>query len=116
VFEPGIHYIECPRFGGTRCAACCVFFDRYKTCRRKCAPLGKHLIKYSELPEQAKNHFEERKKKEDSFAASLPAELFKSAGENLPNAKFGCNICKFIAKSERGLKVHMKRSHGSDNR
>lgn len=111
-FSPRDHYIECPRIGGSRCAACCVFYDRYKACRRHCASLRKHLLVYPDLPDKARQHFEERKKDTKTLSHTLDSELYKSAGTNLPTEKFGCSLCKFIAKSERGLKVHMKRSHG----
>lgn len=113
-FSPRDHYIECPRNSGSRCAACCVLYDRYKACRRRCASLRKHLAAYPDLPDKAREHFEERKKEDKNKTYSLLGDHCKFAGTHLPNEKFGCTKCEFVAKSERGLKVHMKRSHGRD--
>lgn len=83
-------------------------YDRYKACRRHCAALRVHIESHPELIEQAKDYF--KKKTEDNEEKS---DLFgvKYIGKNLPDARLGCKMCSFIAKSERGLRIHMKRTH-----
>lgn len=44
---------------------------------------------------------------------NVEGDLFgtKFIGKNIPDAALGCKFCSFIAKSERGLRIHMKRTH-----
>ena len=93
------HYIECPKFGGSRAAPACIFFDRYKVCRKRCASLEAHIKAHPEVVNKAVD----RKKKGDEKT------LF--AGRNLPNSKFKCPYCDKVAKSLRGLKTHCTRTH-----
>jgi len=108
------HFIACIRYGGSRCAACCVVFDRYKVCRRHCKALKKHLEEHPDFTAAAMKQFEESKVKNinkgDLFVLGNAG---KFAGKNLPDEVLGCRICSFIAKSPRGLRIHMKRSHKS---
>ena len=93
-------FIECPRFGGTRPAPACVYYDRYKACRKTCASLEKHLKVNPGLVGKA---LKKKKRK---------AEKSIFAGKGLPNSKLRCPYCtKFIAKSIRGLKTHCTRTH-----
>ena len=78
-------------------------YDRYKACRRHCSILKEVLDEHKELVNIAKEYFEQKKK-------AITGDT-KFLGENLPDNLLGCNICNFIAKSERGLKIHMKRTH-----
>lgn len=99
------HFIACPATGGTRCAACCVYFDRYKGCRRHCASLNKHLTANPTLIEEVRKYYEEKKKTKPQEDAN------KFFGQFLPTPELNCMFCKFIAKSARGLKIHMRRTH-----
>lgn len=47
---------------------------------------------------------------------NVEGDLFgtKFLGKNIPDAALGCIFCSFIAKSERGLRIHMKRTHKKD--
>jgi hypothetical protein len=80
-----------------------VSYDRYKTCRRHCSILKEVLDKHKDLINIAKEYFEQKK-------ATIRGDT-KFLGENLPDNLLGCNICNFIAKSERGLRIHMRRTH-----
>jgi len=101
------HRIDCPRFGGVRLAASCCTQDRYKSCRRRCKVLAQHLKEYPNLPNMAKDHYKVRYK--DS---TLMLCYMKSAGKNLPpDPTLECRLCGFVAKSLRGLKTHMGRTH-----
>lgn len=103
-----LHYIKCPRFHGCRSAAACVLFDRYKICRRRCKSLEAHLKKHPELTEKVKGYLEKRKEKKERRNFLRDWKFF---GKNLPGNKFNCKLCDFVARSERGLKIHMKRTH-----
>ena len=106
------HFISCSRFNSTRCALCCVVFDRYKVCRRHCKELKGHLKEHPDLAETARQQFEESKNKNiNSGNLFTIGDKGKFAGKNLPDEVLGCKICDFTAKSERGLRVHMRRSH-----
>lgn len=96
--------IKCMRFGGYRYAASCVSFDRYRACRRRCPTLQKLM---EDEPDFATKTAEKMKDRPEQ-----PLLSAKFAGSNLPDAKLACRYCNFIAKTERGLRVHMKRSHG----
>ena len=109
---PTQHFIPCTRYSSTRCALCCVIFDRYKVCRRHCKELKNHLSKHPDLTEKAIRQIEERKTENINKANLFDmANVGKYAGKNLPDEILGCRVCSFIAKSPRGLKIHMRRSH-----
>lgn len=82
-------------------------YDRYKACRRHCAALKEVLDKEPDLVAQADEYF--KKKTQEKEVVDLFGTKF--LGKNLPDAIFGCKMCAFIAKSERGLRVHMTRTH-----
>jgi hypothetical protein len=86
-----------------------VSYDRYKTCRRHCSILRALLEQHKELLLEAKEYFESKKK--DNTDPFPVLEDTKFLGENLPDNTLGCMICNFIAKSPRGLKIHLKRTH-----
>ena len=99
------HFIVCPIKGGTRCAACCVYFDRYKGCRRHCASLNKHLKANPTLMEAVTQYYEEKKKEKVKGSGN---DFF---GQFLPDLELTCPYCKFIGKSPRGLRIHLRRTH-----
>jgi len=99
------HYIACPLTSGTRCAACCVYFDRYKGCRRHCASLNQHLKANPTLIEEVTKYYERKKSDKPSDTSN------KFFGQFLPSPELNCPYCKFIAKSARGLRVHLRRTH-----
>jgi len=99
------HYVACSAHGGTRCAACCVYFDRYKGCRRHCASLNQHLKANPTLMEEVTEYYENKKK------GKTPENGSKFFGQFLPDPVLSCTYCKFIAKSVRGLRIHLRRTH-----
>jgi hypothetical protein len=96
-------YIACPKFGGYRTAPACIVLDRYRICRRKCTSLERYL----------KDHPEGAKEAEDAAKHKSPALIKVShhAGQSLPDAALRCSVCLYQARSERGLKTHLTRSH-----
>lgn len=103
--------VPCDKFGGTRPAACCVRFDKYKSCRRRCFELKKILIQNPDFAKKVEEHFASRVKRCDVVGASLFESKSSQSGKNLPDPVLGCKYCNFIGKSVRGLKVHMRRTH-----
>ena len=87
-------------------------YDRYKACRRHCTALRALLEKEPDLVAQAEEYFSKKAKGKEEL------DLFgaKYIGKNLPDAVLGCKNCPFIAKSERGLRIHMKRTHRIDTK
>lgn len=102
------HYIDCPIMQGKRCAACCVYFDRYKGCRRHCASLNQHLKTSPTFMEEVTQYYETKK----SNSKKETEGETKFFGQFLPSPELNCPYCKFIAKSARGLRVHLRRTHG----
>lgn len=102
--------LPCSRFGGTRPAVCCVHFDRYRNCRRNCSELKKLLIQRPDFAKLVEDYFAERSKKPVSEGGLFECKSSQS-GKNLPDPLLGCKYCNFIAKSPRGLKIHMRRTH-----
>lgn len=105
------HYIECPRFKGQRSAAACILFDRYKICRRRCKTLESHLKDNRDLTEKVKGYVDERKENKNTKLFLGGWKSCRFFGQNLPNDNLNCKYCNFVASSERGLKVHLKRTH-----
>jgi hypothetical protein len=106
------HFIECERFGGKRPAPACVHFDRFKTCRRWCTALRKHMEKTPSFLEKVTAIYSP--KKESTTEEYFQHQLFmprKHSGKGIPDPELGCKICKFVAKSPRGLRTHMTRTH-----
>jgi hypothetical protein len=103
------HYVDCPKFGGTRQAPACIHFDRYKPCRRNCKSIRNHLEKYPDFPKIVAEYFSVREKENPGIFTMGS----KYAGKNLPDPELACRYCKFIAKTVRGLRIHYKRSHPS---
>ncbi len=104
------HFIACPRFGGRRPAPACMHYDRYRLCRKKCKSLEAFIKKNPSSPElvkaiQAKETAETRYEQPSLF---LPT---KFSGKNLPDFALQCRLCVFVGKTERGLKIHLKRKH-----
>lgn len=100
--------ISCPKFGGSRIPHSCIVFDRYKSCRKNCSALKRYLEENPQAREDAMRIIE--KPAQDKIM--LPCEY---AGKGLPvptNPEFVCDICKYEAKSTRGLKSHKTRAHG----
>lgn len=66
------------------------------------------MEKVPDLVAQAEEYFNNKAKQKEGTE-----DLFgvKYLGKNLPDELLGCKICSFIAKSERGLRIHMKRTH-----
>jgi hypothetical protein len=85
-----------------------VSYDRYKACRRHCTALRAILDIERDLVAVAEEYFKKKAKEKD-----VEGDLFgtKYIGKNIPDATLGCKFCSFIAKSERGLRIHMKRTH-----
>ena len=109
VLDLSSHLLDCSRFGGRRCAVSCVHLDRYRVCRRHCASLRDHLGINPGFMEDVNTYY---KNKDLIKSTHLPLLLkHEYTGKYLPDAKLACTYCDFIAKSERGLKIHLKRSH-----
>jgi hypothetical protein len=96
-------YISCPRFGGKRLIVACAHFDRFVSCRRECPSLKKALVDVLGFEDKVKKVYEELGRK--TYGPSTKSCKY------LPNKPFGCKFCNFTAKSERGLKIHMRRTH-----
>lgn len=103
------HFIECPRFGGSRPAPACVHYDRYRLCRKKCKSLEAYLKNNKDFQKEL-DHLKEKEKNKLRYKQP---DLFtqKFSGKNLPDSSLRCSACRFTAKSDRGLKIHKKRSH-----
>lgn len=103
--------MQCPRYGGTRSALCCVSYDRYKACRRHCTALRAILDIEKDLVAVAEEYFKNKTK-----GKNVEGDLFgtKFLGKNIPDPALGCRFCSFVAKSERGFRIHMKRTHKKD--
>lgn len=86
-------------------------YDRYKACRRHCSALRGILDIEKDLIAVAEEYF-----KKKTIGKEAEGDLFgtKYIGKNIPDAQLGCKFCSFIAKSERGLRIHMKRTHKKD--
>jgi len=84
-----------------------VSYDRYKACRRHCPSLRVITKELPDIVKIAEAYFAKKSQVEEG------KDLFgvRYIGKNLPDADLGCKICKFIAKSPRGLRIHMKRTH-----
>lgn len=82
-------------------------YDRYKACRRHCSALKEMIATVPDLVDKATEYFQKKTQSPEGV------DLFgvKYLGKNLPDELLACKICDFIAKSERGLKIHMKRTH-----
>lgn len=101
-----VETISCPRFGGCRIPHSCIVFDRYKSCRKNCGDLKKYMESHPNAKEDAEKIIDKSK------ARLLP---HVHAGKGLPLAEhpeFVCDICKYEAKSTRGLRAHRTRTHG----
>ena len=104
--------IFCPKYGNWRHAVNCVLDDRYKTCRKTCGALEAHIKQNEGFILRAKKKLRSiRAKKKNLF------NLFhnrKFALKGLPDFDHACRAfrCSFIAKTVRGLKSHITRSHG----
>jgi predicted Zn-ribbon and HTH transcriptional regulator len=94
-------YIGCPRFGGSRFSLSCAHLDRRKGCRRYCATLKKKMEERPDFIESMKEVYKES-------PSTLPS---KYSGKGLPIQPFQCDYCGFVAKSDRGLKSHITKSH-----
>ncbi len=106
------HFIDCTRFGGKRPAPACVHFDRYKSCRRWCTTLRKHMEDTPDFLEKVEKVY--TKKKNAAAEEYVQQQLFmptKHSGKGLPDPELSCKVCKFVARSPRGLRIHMKRTH-----
>jgi len=101
-------FIKCERFGGRRPAPACVHFDRYKPCRRGCLTLAKWM---KDNPDYEAIVAKAYGAKPKTFAAAR-VMTSKHSGKALPKEGTACKRCRFVAKTPRGLKVHMTRSHG----
>ena len=67
------------------------------------------MAEHPEVVEETKAAYAKKPAKKDTHELfSIP---FKHSGRNLPDPKLACKFCKFIARSERGLRIHLKRSH-----
>jgi hypothetical protein len=105
-------YISCSRFGGRRYALSCVHFDKYRTCRRRCVGLQLLLNNTPEFLEKSKEYFKERDLKREGLLIKTFFDMkHEHSGKQLPDPHLACNFCNFIAKTERGLRIHRKRSH-----
>lgn len=96
-----VPYIGCHRFGGKRNALACAHFDRYRGCRRRCKSLEEVMKTTETFVEDVKSTYEVRQ-------SLLPS---KHSLKGLPLEPFRCQVCDYVAKSSRGLKAHMTRSH-----
>jgi predicted RNA-binding Zn-ribbon protein involved in translation (DUF1610 family) len=96
-------YIGCPRFGGKRLAIACAHFDRFAACRRNCQPLSTAISTFEDFETAVKNAYENTGRR--IYGPS------KKSCRHLPNQKYRCPKCDFVAKSERGLKSHTTRTH-----
>lgn len=99
--------IDCPKFGGKRASDACIVFDKYKVCRKTCQSLSKFLVDNPEAEKKAGESIAKLKKRGAILSGA------KMAGKNLPNRrpKVVCKECGFIARSLRGLKMHLKNAH-----
>ncbi len=95
-------FIRCERFGGTRCALGCAHFDRYRGCRKNCKDLENFMKETPDLESMVKEYYDKN-----------PSEFLTSVNscKGLPLQEYRCKYCRFVAKSERGLKKHMTMSH-----
>lgn len=103
----GNTFVSCPRFGGTRMAPVCVHADRYRFCRRSCSSIEKLLKDRPDFLEEAKDFYEKYAKDKNLKAPTTKSWIKHGA----PKPKISCPHCSFKAKSERGLKAHITRSH-----
>jgi len=62
------------------------------------------MKEHPDLLEQMKAHCDAKPDRKLYLAA-------KHSGTNIPNPELVCKICRFVAKSGRGLKIHNKRQH-----
>lgn len=101
------YQISCPRTGGTKMAIVCIHYDCYRFCRKNCASLNALIKKNPEILEKINKILATRGKEKNQGV------LFetKFSGKNIPNPSLRCKWCRFTAKSERGLKIHYKRTH-----
>ena len=83
-------------------------YDRYKACRRHCSALRAILDIEKDLVAVAEEYF-----KKKTIGKEAEGDLFgtKYIGKNIPDAQLACRFCSFIAKSARGLRIHLKRTH-----
>jgi hypothetical protein len=102
------HYISCPRFGGQRVAINCVHLDRYRACRKWCPSLAAHRKKFPNLLELVKELCVDNVAKPSWIKAKA-----QFSGKGVPDPELVCPICRFVAKSMRGLKSHNTRQHPS---
>jgi hypothetical protein len=105
------HFIECPRFGGRRPATACVHFDRYKVCRRYCDSLRAYLKSHPGFVEKTKEVFAAAENVVGTTGIQLDLIPSKHSGKHVPDPELACTLCRFVAKSARGLKSHRTRSH-----
>jgi len=72
--------------------------------------LEKFIAENPEAPKAAEDLYNRQRKK-----MTLPARF---AGKGLPifNRTLKCRTCSFMAKSMRGLKAHLTRTHGVDHK
>lgn len=97
-------FIKCPRFGGTRNGLACAHYDRYRACRRTCESLAELIKKYEDFDGKVSSCFAER----SSFMTSRSSCKFLPVEKE---SEFKCVGCGYLAKSARGMRSHITRSH-----
>lgn len=101
-------FIKCPRFGGTRNGLSCAHYDRYRGCRKSCESLAGLIVKYEDFAGAVRECFSER----HSYMTA------RSSCKNLPveeESDYKCEACGYIAKSARGMRAHLTRSHKQES-